>query len=80
MEEKKIIKEMLPDLGQIINAVPGEAFASKDAETLLIMQRRLEESDLKSNLTIYNLIFAKRENVTIEDITASAIAFVKMKV
>ena len=43
MEEKKIIKEMLPDLGQIINAVPGEAFASKDAETLLIMQRRLEE-------------------------------------
>lgn len=80
MEEKKIIKEMLPDLGQIINAVPGEAFASKDAETLLIMQRRLEESDLKSNLTTYNLIFAKRENVKIEDITASAIAFVKMKV
>lgn len=80
MEEKKIIKEMLPDLGQIINAVPGEAFASKDAEMLLIMQRRLEESDLKSNLTTYNLIFAKRENVTIEDITASAIAFVKMKV
>ena len=80
MKEQMIIKNDIPELAQVLNAVPGEVFSSKEAETLLIMQRRLPDSDLKEQLQIYNGIFAKQHGASIEDITASAIAYIKLKV
>ena len=48
MTEQAIIKQSLNGMAQIINAIPGETYANKEAETLLIMQHRLPESDLKN--------------------------------
>jgi hypothetical protein len=50
MTEQAIIKQSLNGMAQIINAIPGETYANKEAETLLIMQHRLPESDLKNRL------------------------------
>lgn len=80
MTEQAIIKQSLNSMAQIINAIPGETYANKEAETLLIMQHRLPESDLKKQIEIYNAIFAKRVGASISDITDSAIAYVKIKV
>lgn len=80
MTEQAIIKQSLNGMAQIINAIPGETYANKEAETLLIMQHRLPESDLKKQIKIYNAIFAKRVGASISDITDSAIAYVKIKV
>lgn len=80
MTEQAIIKQSLNGMAQIINAIPGEAYANKEAETLLIMQHRLPESDLKKQIEIYNAIFAKQGGASISDITDSAIAYVKIKV
>ena len=80
MTEQAIIKQSLNGMAQIINAIPGETYANKEAETLLIMQHRLPESDLKKQIEIYNAIFAKRGGASISDITDSAIAYVKIKV
>ena len=44
------------------------------------MQRRMEETELKYQLGIYNEIFAKEKGATIIDITNSAVAFIKIKV
>lgn len=35
-------------MAAIINAVPGKVYVIKDADTLVIMQRRFPESDIKS--------------------------------
>ena len=80
MTEQAIIKQSLNGMAQIINAIPGETYANKEAETLLIMQHRLPESDLKKQIEIYNAIFAKQGGASISDITDSAIAYVKIKV
>lgn len=80
MTEQAIIKQSLNGMAQIINAIPGETYANKEAETLLIMQHRLPESDLKKQIEIYNAIFAKQGGASISDITGSAIAYVKIKV
>ncbi len=80
MTEQAIIMQSLNGMAQIINAIPGEVYANKEAETLLIMQHRLPESDLKKQIEIYNAIFAKQGGASISDITDSAIAYVKIKV
>ena len=80
MTEQAIIKQSLNGMAQIINAIPGETYANKEAETLLIMQHRLPESDLKKQIEIYNAIFAKQGGASISDVTDSAIAYVKIKV
>lgn len=80
MTEQAIIKQSLNGMAQIINAIPCETYANKEAETLLIMQHRLPESDLKKQIEIYNAIFAKQGGASISDITDSAIAYVKIKV
>ena len=80
MTEQAIIKQSLNGMAQIINDIPGETYANKEAETLLIMQHRLPESDLKKQIEIYNAIFAKQGGASISDITDSAIAYVKIKV
>ena len=80
MQEQMILKQSLPEMAQIINAIPGEVYSSKEAETLLIMQHRLPECELKNQLEIYNGIFAKQGGAELEDITKSGIAYVKLKV
>ena len=80
MTEQAIIKHSLNGMAQIINAIPGEVYVNKEAETLLIMQHRLPESDLKKQIEIYNAIFAKQGGASISDITDSAIAYVKIKI
>lgn len=80
MTEQAIIKQSLNGMAQIINAIPGETYANKEAETLLIMQHRLPESDLKKQIEIYNAIFAKQGGASISDITDSAVAYLKIKV
>lgn len=80
MTEQAIIKQSLNSMAQIINAIPGEVYVNKEAETLLIMQHRLPESDLKKQIEIYNAIFAKQGGASISDITDSAIAYVKIKI
>lgn len=78
--DQKVLLSMITEMGTIINAVPKEPFVSKDADTLLIMQRRLPESDLKRQLVQYNEIFSKQTGVGIPDITNSMIAYVRIKV
>ena len=80
MREQEIVKGLLPEMAQIINAIPGEVYTSKDAETLLIMQRRLSDCDLKRELTKLNSIFAKQKGASIRDITDSAVSYIKIKV
>lgn len=80
MREQIILKQSLPEMVQIINAIPGETYSNKEAETLLIMQHRLPESELKAQLEAYNCIFAKQGGASIEDISKSSVAYVKLKV
>ena len=51
-DELEIIKKQLPEMAGILNAVPGERFELKCAQTLLIVQRRMEESELQTQLAI----------------------------
>ena len=78
--DQKVLLSMLSEMGTIINAVPKEVYVNKDAETLLIMQRRLPESELKRLLVQYNEIFARQTGAGIPDITNSMIAYVKIKI
>ena len=45
-DEIEIIKKQLPDMAGILNAIPGERFEIKGAQTLLIVQRRMEDTEL----------------------------------
>ena len=76
----KVLSSLISQMGAIINAIPGEVFTIKDVDTLVIMQRRLPESDLKNQLSQYNDIFAKQSGVGITEITNSMIAYVRIKV
>ncbi len=78
--EKKVLKSILPEMATIVNLIPGDVFSCKDAETLLIMQRKLPESDLRYELTVFNEIFAKQKGASISDIANSFVAYVKIKV
>lgn len=78
--EEKILNGLLPEMGRILNAVPGEAFTSKDADTLMVIQRRLSESEIKRQLALFNEIFGLEKSAGISDITNIMIAFVKLKV
>lgn len=78
--EEKLLKGLLPEMGKILNAVPGEVFINKDAETLLVVQRRLPESEIRQQLGQYNEIFGRQRGAGIPDITNSMIAFVRIKV
>ena len=57
-DELEIIKKQLPEMAGILNAVPGERFELNCAQTLLIVQRRMEESELQTQLAIYNHLFS----------------------
>lgn len=80
MQDLKLLQGLLPEMAGIINAEPGRPYTAKDAETLLILQRRLPEGDLKEELSHYNAIFGLHDGATVGDITDSVSAFVKIRV
>ncbi len=78
-DEVLIIKRMMKSVEDIINATPGERFVVEEGDTLLILQRRMDDCDLKKVLADFNQIFLKNEGAEIEDIAKSAVAMVKIR-
>ena len=78
-DEIEIIKKQLPEMAGILNAVPGERFELKCSQTLLIVQRRMEESELQRQLSIYTTLFSKEDVPTSTELSNAAVAFVKIK-
>ena len=77
-DELVLIRRMMNSMEDIINATPGERFTITDGDTLVILQRRMEASDLKNALGEYNQVFMKNEGAEIDDIAKSAVAMVKV--
>ena len=65
MQDLKLLQGLLPEMAGIINAEPGRPYTAKDAETLLILQRRLPEGDLKEALSRYNAIFGVHDGAKV---------------
>ncbi len=78
--ELNILSKLLSDMAGVLNVTPGSVYSSKEADTLLVMQRRMGDCELKYELSIYNEIFAKEKGASIIDITNSAVAFIKIKI
>lgn len=79
-DEIVIIEKLLSEMSGIFNVLPGEIFRLKSSDTLLILQRRMNECDLRNQLAIYNEIFTKADGVSVSDLCVSVVAFVKIKV
>ena len=78
-DEIEIIKKQLPEMAGILNAVPGERFELKSSQTLLIVQRRMEDSELQRQLSIYTTLFSKEDVPMSTELSNAAISFVKIK-
>ena len=78
--ELDILSKLLSDMASVLNVTPGSVYSSKEADTLLVMQRRMSDCELKYELSIYNEIFAKEKGASIIDIVNSAVAFIKFKI
>ena len=78
--EMNILNQLLSEMSGVLNATPGATYTNKDVETLLVMHRRMPQSELQNQLGIYNEIFTKLKGASVKDITNSAVAFIKMKV
>lgn len=79
-DEIILLDKQINQMAEVFNALPGEAFRIKDAEALLIIQRRLRESDLLKSLSAFNEILAKSNGVGIEDLSQSAVAYIAVKI
>lgn len=79
-DEVMIIEKLLAEMAGVMNVLPGETFRMKNSDTLLILQRRMNESDLKNALMIFNEIFTCTNGVTEKDLCQSTVAYVKIKV
>ena len=78
--ELEILQKLQIDMADVINVSPGSVYSSKEADTLLVMQRRMKDCELKSQLSTYNEIFSKEKGASIIDITNSAVAYIKIKI
>ncbi len=78
--ELDILSKLLSDMAGVLNVTPGSVYSSKEADTLLVMQRRMSDCELKYELSIYNEILAKEKGASIIDIVNSAVAFIKIKI
>ena len=78
--ELNILSKLLGDMAAVLNVTPGSVYSDKNADTLLVMQRRMADCELKCQLTVYNEIFSKEKGASIIDITNSAVAFIKIKI
>lgn len=79
MDELEVLKKQLPDMAAIMNAIPGERFEIKSVQTILIIFRRMECSELATQLGIYSRILSQEEPVSVKDLTDAAVAYVKIK-
>ena len=78
-DEIEIIKKQLPDMAGILNAIPGERFEIKGAQTLLIVQRRMEDTELQRELSVYTHLFSKEGAPGVTELSNAAVSFVKIK-
>ena len=78
-DEIEIIKKQLPDMAGILNAIPGERFEIKGAQTLLIVQRRMEDTELQRELSVYTHLFSKESSPGVTELSNAAVSFVKIK-
>lgn len=78
-EDIEIIKKSLPDMARILNAIPGERFDIPCSQTLLILSRRMDESELLRHLQVYTGLFTKESMPGVIDLSNAAVAFVKIK-
>lgn len=62
-----------------MNALPGDRFDMKSAQTILIVQRRMEQSELSKQLGIFAQLLSKNEPATMDDLVAAAVAYVRIK-
>ena len=79
-DELMIIEKLLSEMASIMNVLPGESFRMKNSDTLLILQRRMDESDLKNALVIFNEIFTCTNGVTEKELCQCVVSYVKIKV
>jgi hypothetical protein len=76
--EWEILKKELPAMREILDAEPGKVYTSPSAETLTILMRRMEESDLKEAMKIYCSVFGKTKGAEIPDLVRSADAYLQI--
>ena len=79
MNELEVLKKELPEMVSIMNALPGDRFDMKSAQTILIVQRRMEQSELSKQLGIFAQLLSKNEPATMDDLVAAAVAYVRIK-
>ncbi len=79
-DEILILEKILSQLANVMNVIPGEVFRMKESETILILQRRMEKSDLQQAITEYNAIFAEKNGTTLDKLKKATTAYVRIKV
>lgn len=79
-DEIILVGRMLPGMSGIANITEGEIFSMKDSSALLVLQRRLAESDLKKQLVVYNELFSNNRGLSLEEIKAGVKAYIGIKV
>lgn len=79
MIEYAVLEKLLPKMAEIMNAVPGEGFRMQEEDTLLILQRRMEECQLKEELVTFNEMFALKGACTISKLCEAMLAYFKIK-
>lgn len=79
MTEYAVLEKLLPAMAEIMNAVPGEGFRMQEEDTLLILQRRMEEGQLKEELVTFNEMFALKDACTISKLCEAMLAYFKIK-
>ncbi|MDD3416573.1 MAG: hypothetical protein PHY47_21705 [Lachnospiraceae bacterium] len=79
-DEILILEKLLSQLANVMNVIPGEVVRMKESETILILQRRMEKSDLQQAITEYNAIFAEKNGTTLDKLKKATTAYVRIKV
>lgn len=79
MDEIQIIEKLLPQMAEVMNVIPGEEFRMKDSDTLLILQRRMDKSELCMELQAFNEIFSEKDGCSLHKIRTSAVALIKIR-
>lgn len=77
-DEFQILNKIKGSMGEVVNAEVGKVFTIESADTLSIIQRRLQDCDLKRELELYGEIFTKKKGVTIDDIAKSVVSFLRV--
>ena len=77
--EFQLVKKHLSDMGGILNAIPDEPFEMRGVETLQIVLRRMETSDLQRELSTFMSLFSKDHAPTGTELSNAAVSFVKVK-